>query len=162
MQVQQTENTMENLKKLNAHVNANVSEADKYMSVYKPKVLIIEDDLDAVNLIERILININSDVEVSWLSSSEEAYYRLTKFKRENWTMPYDLIISDIFLDGEETGLDLYRKTNKLYPEIPFIATSGTSIAKYFESTNMNIPVFLPKPISLAEWKAVLGEFIKG
>ena len=68
-----------------------------YSQVYKPKVFIIEDDLDSVNLIERILLSINSEAEITWVASSEEAYYKLSMYKRENWKMPFDLIISDIF-----------------------------------------------------------------
>lgn len=154
------------MQQQNVQVSSQVVTGDSegtvqtYSQVFKPKVFIIEDDLDSVNLIERILLSINAETEITWVASSEEAYYKLSMYKRENWKMPFDLIISDIFLEGEETGLDLYRKTNKLFPEIPFIATSGTSIAKYFESTNVNIPIFLPKPVRLSEWKSILTEFI--
>lgn len=136
---------------------------ESYLNVqeYRPKILIVEDDLDMVDLLEKILLSINPSAEVSWSSSAEEAYFRLCSQKINNWDSPYDLIIADVFLDGEETGLDLYRKSLGLYPGIPFIATSSTSIEKFYTKYGFNkIPIFLSKPIQYSEWKQVLKDLI--
>ena len=128
---------------------------------FRPKVLIVEDDLDMVDLIEKILISINPSTEVSWASSAEEAHFRLHSQKSGNWDSPYDLIISDIFLEGDETGLDLFRKCQGLYPDIPFIATSSTSIDKFYSKYGFSkIPLFLSKPVQYNEWRSVLRDLL--
>jgi hypothetical protein len=64
-------------------------------------------------------------------------------------------------LEGDETGLDLYRKCLGLYPEIPFIATSSTSIEKFYTKFGFNkIPIFLSKPVKYHEWKTVLKDLL--
>jgi response regulator of citrate/malate metabolism len=128
---------------------------------YRPKVLIVEDDLDMVDIVEKILISINPTTEISWASSAEEAHFRLHSQKIHNWDSPYDLIIADIFLEGEETGLDLFRKCQGLYPDIPFIATSSTSIDKFYSKYGFSkIPLFLAKPVQYSEWKSILQDLL--
>lgn len=128
---------------------------------YRPKVLIVEDDLDMVDIVEKILLSINPATEVSWASSAEEAHFRLHSQKIHNWDSPYDLIIADIFLEGEETGLDLFRRCQGLYPDIPFIATSSTSIDKFYSKYGFSkIPLFLAKPVQYSEWKSILQDLL--
>ncbi len=128
---------------------------------YKPKVLVVEDDLDMVEIVEKILKSINPHTEVSWASSAEEAHFRLHSQKIHNWDSPYDLIIADIFLEGDETGLDLFRKCQGLYPDIPFIATSSTSIDKFYSKYGFSkIPLFLAKPVQYSEWKSILQDLL--
>lgn len=128
---------------------------------YRPKVLIVEDDLDMVDIVEKILLSINPSTEVSWASSAEEAHFRLHSQKIHNWDSPYDLIIADIFLEGEETGLDLFRRCQGLYPDIPFIATSSTSIDKFYSKYGFSkIPLFLAKPVQYSEWKSILQDLL--
>lgn len=118
------------------------------------RVLIVEDDMELSSVLERVLHEIDPHMSTECVSRTEDAVSRLRKSER-NHSHPYDMVVADIFLEGESTGLDLWKICNESLPNVAFIVTSALSPEKFFKAigTEMIAPPFLPKPFSLTECK---------
>lgn len=75
------------------------------MNVRAKKVLIAEDDLAQKSLWESFFSSAKNQIDLHWTVSCEEALKLIQKSHSEN--TPFDLIITDIFLAGSGTGMDL-------------------------------------------------------
>ena len=65
---------------------------------------------------------------------------------------PYDLIVIDIFLDGRETGVDLWDHLNEeSLQDVPVIMTSGISEERFADLMGKYsiMPKFLRKPFQM-------------
>lgn len=120
-----------------------------------PRILIVEDDLELKVVMDRVLDAIAPGAEVDWVTSTEEAMdlLRDRRFSTGKRSKPYDLLIADIFLEGESTGLDLYRLCQQELFDMPIMVTSGMSAEKFFQAVgpNMISPPFLQKPFLYGE-----------
>lgn len=124
-------------------------------------VFVIEDDPEMFTLLERVLRGIDPTVEVDWALSAEEAIDQLVSRIRRRKNLlreaepPYDLIVADIFLHGNKTGVDLWRTCTELFPRIPIVVTSGMSMEKFFRTLGDTAvsPPYLAKPFSIGECK---------
>src|SRR3712207_4701738 len=70
------------------------------------RVLVVEDDLTLKSFWSHILNDMYKKNKIDWASSEEEAETMI----RNRWmkAKPYDLVISDIFLAGQKTGIELW------------------------------------------------------
>lgn len=132
------------------------------------RFFVIEDDVELSFIWERILRTIDPNAQIDWATSAEEARARLnTKTKQGNGA-PYDLIIADIFLEGTETGLDLWRSYKSITPKIPIVITSAVPIDKYLAKVGIDLdfPPFLAKPFTVHECteliESILGQSKEG
>lgn len=106
-------------------------------SLQKKKILVIEDD-DAFNLWIGIVLKRLGIEEYKRVREVEDALKLLDN------ELP-DLIISDIFLEGKLTGVDLLKKSYK--HSIPtIITTSSTSEELYREIQQIENVIYLVKP----------------
>lgn len=106
-------------------------------SLQKKKILVVEDD-DSFNLWIGIVLNRLGIDEYKRVRSVEEAIQLL------DIELP-DLIISDIFLEGKLTGVDLLKRSFK--HSIPtIVTTSSTSVELYREIQQIESVVYLVKP----------------
>ena len=121
----------------------------------RKRVLLVEDDPYSEMAIGRVLSKIDPTIEVTWIKSVAEAEANIGR-------RHYDLIIADIFLDGESTGLDFWSQCESEYPEIPFVVTSGLPILEFFKTVGREAisPPYLPKPLDLEECGQLLGGFL--
>jgi CheY-like chemotaxis protein len=116
-------------------------------------VLVVEDDLDLSSIMDRILRNIDPGIHLSWATSVEGALTALRAAELQRPHEPYDLIITDIFLEGVHTGLDLWQTCRLQYTNISWVFTSSETFEKIQSSIDPNdkCPPFLPKPFLTAE-----------
>jgi len=110
-------------------------------------VLIVEDDRTLKPLWERIFDLIDEDIQVDWITTAEEA----EKLIRHRFISgrPYNLVIADISLDGNKTGIDLWNRYGEEANQ--FAIVSGYPISNYdFQShLDFGLPPYFRKPLNV-------------
>ena len=126
------------------------------------RILIIEDDVTLANLLVSILEEEFAGITIDWATSGEEAEYYLEREEKIFGSTPYDLVIADIFLEGEITGLDVWKMCDRKYPDINIIVTSSLPFAKFVSclKNEYACPSYLPKPFTLQECRDAISEFL--
>jgi DNA-binding NtrC family response regulator len=120
------------------------------------ELLVIEDDLLLKILIARAIALIDPEVRVDWASTAEEAAEMLS-------SKTYAGVLSDIFLSGGKTGLDLWEEVHARSPQIPFVMMSSMDLGDYFQRFEARTcPPFLSKPFKVNELtEALQGHLLK-
>lgn len=120
------------------------------------RILIVEDDLCLQNVISRVMHAINRHIALHWVTTAEEALEALKD--RQHSGQPYDLIVSDIFLSGETSGLDLWHKCQSQYANIPILLTSGMPVDQFLKEVGRDeiCPPYLPKPFFTGECRQLI------
>lgn len=122
------------------------------------KVLLVDDSQDVLVLIARILRK--AEAQVTTAESVAEAY-------RAFLETPFDLVISDIGMPGED-GLCLIRRIRSLENEnrlqrVPAIALSAfTQTQDHLKSLEAGFDCHLNKPVSTAQLLEVSSSLAKG
>lgn len=135
---------------------------DRLSLVAAPKsLLVIEDDLSLIELIDTVLDDMKPGLEWEYVTSGEEAIERIRRRGTARREAPYSLVMTDIFLEGEMTGFDVWLDTMQLYPNLPFVITSSLSFDRYFSILRgvKNCPVYLPKPLTVSRCQSVFEEY---
>ena len=123
-------------------------------------VYVIEDDIELSTLMDRILKNIDPKISLDWSTSAEEAIQSISSNWKKGIVLPYVLIIIDIFLDGEKSGLDLYKLCIEKYPTIPIILTSSGNL-KNILPINLGLsPTLLQKPFTVRKCKQIFKKIL--
>jgi response regulator of citrate/malate metabolism len=124
------------------------------------KVLIVEDDLSLSNLLCEVIETFSPEAEIHTATSGEEAEEYL-KREAEIKYSPYDLVVADIFLEGETTGLDVWKMCDEKYPKTEILVTSSLPVEKFksYLKNADSCPPYLQKPFSLEECMATIHEF---
>ncbi|AKS24629.1 two component, sigma54 specific, transcriptional regulator, Fis family [Leptospirillum ferriphilum] len=108
----------------------------------RPKVLVVEDDVVALDLLEEILKRGGFGVSVA--QSCEEALERLKKDS-------ISLILTDIKMPGK-TGMDLLKTVQDLYPELPVVLlTAFGDEHLWVEALSSGAIDLIPKPFRKQE-----------
>ena len=138
----------------------NVSNIKKH-SPYR--VFVIEDDFEISMIIERVLRSLNVTISLDWATSAETATSQLKYALSGSSKSPYDLIVADVFLDGESTGIDFWQTCQQLLPETPVLLTSSLSLDRFFAAIGQSCisPPFLQKPFSPRECRQVFETMLK-
>jgi DNA-binding response OmpR family regulator len=129
----------------------------------KPKILIIEDDVDLVAAISKMLESKGYDTIVSY--DPDEGNAKLKNIRP-------DLIILDVMFGnkGESKGFDFAQKlrTDKLYAEIPVLMVTAINTEKpYFifspdtDGEFLPVDAFLDKPVKSDELFMKVEELLK-
>jgi len=106
------------------------------------RVLFIEDS----QLLQEIIIDLLTDMglDVDSYTHAEGAWEAFR-------TGQYDLVMTDIMLEGAMSGISLVRKINRLQGEhgsVPIIATSGfDNASRKIELFHLGVNDYVPKPI---------------
>ena len=106
----------------------------------KPKLLITEDDLENQKFLQLILKR-NFEVDIC---DSEKTFYQ--KLSEDS----YDLILMDVSLNGERTGVEIVRdlKKNPTYKNIPVVCLSAHVFSNFQrKAIDAGAEVYLTKPI---------------
>jgi CheY-like chemotaxis protein len=117
----------------------------------KKRILVVEDDLALKPIWEHILRRQFTDYHLDWAVSCEEAQKLVSaSIVHES---PYSLIVTDLFLSGAGTGLDLVRFLARAVKSSPIVLVSVVEELalreKYGELlSNMQV---LTKPISVPQ-----------
>ncbi len=118
------------------------------------KALVVEDDRSQWPLWENILGSLGRDAEVDWVTTALEAQELLRQAFQMN--SPYDLVISDVFLEGPSTGVDVWNRYGEAAQNFVFVSgedLAGDEISKKLAFGN---PLFIKKPISPENCKTIL------
>jgi response regulator of citrate/malate metabolism len=128
-----------------------------------PRVLIVEDDLALTTVIDQVLYTIDPHIKCDWVTSAEQAAAKIKEMISESSDHPYDLILADIFLEGNKSGLELWEFCRDQFPDMPIVLTSALPVDKFLNSIgeNMICPPYLPKPFHLGECRQVLEGMLK-
>lgn len=128
------------------------------------KVLVIEDDKTMTVLLGRALLDMNSDIEIHWAASLEQSLKQLIQNTDIEQKQPYDLVIADIFLEGNGTGLDFFKLMNETYPQIPFLVISSLALDQVLQAldggTDSSHLTYLRKPFLYSQCKEKVREIL--
>ncbi|MAZ47274.1 MAG: hypothetical protein CME65_01845 [Halobacteriovoraceae bacterium] len=121
--------------------------------IYK-RVLVIEDDITQSPFIEDMLLEINPEVDIEWEVDGKIAINRIMKAQFGSDQSAFDLIISDIELEGELSGVDVFNFSLQITPQTKFLLVSGHGLNKlqkdYFK--NLAPLEYLQKPINITKF----------
>jgi DNA-binding response OmpR family regulator len=125
---------------------------------FTPRVLVIDDDLDTVNMLRLVLKSSGYDVTTS--TSWEEVSDRLLLAEREKKS--FDLIILDIMMPGR-SGFDIFNSIEVvLHPMPPVIFLSAKStIETMVRASDMGAAKFLAKPTTPDKLLATVRDVIE-
>ena len=120
----------------------------------KPKLLVIEDELENQKYIELIL---RQKFNIDFCDNKKSMFEFLAEEE-------YDSIIMDITLKGDSSGLDLIKeiKRKPLYKNIPIICLSAhTDLQDKSKAEKAGAEIFITKPVSPKALLTALGKVIK-
>jgi two-component system aerobic respiration control sensor histidine kinase ArcB len=123
------------------------------MDSAKPKLLVVEDDIEISRFIQKFMKN-HFDIKDCY--SSETFYERLKEDK-------YDVILMDIALSGDKDGLQLTRELREMeeYKDTPIIAMTAHVFEKDKENAfKAGVNRFLAKPVPNHELRDTLLEVV--
>lgn len=117
-----------------------------------PRFMLLEDDPVQIAIWEKVLYLANPLIHCAWVKSVTEAESVLESLSSKGETPK--IIISDIFVNGKENGVDLWRKFLKKNPNGPeFLMVSGISTKNYldfFRDDKVVPPPYLQKPLDIS------------
>lgn len=120
----------------------------------KPKILMVDDEVDYLTLLKLKLLNEGFDV-----LATDNAPDALLLLENEN----PDLVVSDVVMPGMD-GLELFREMRKsgAIADIPLIFLSGKSeTGMKVEALHLGAEDFLVKPVDLKELAARIRNVIR-
>jgi len=110
--------------------------------MYTYKVLLIEDNPLFLHLWNLILSQAMHVHKLDWAVSEKSA----VKLMREN---DYDIIISDIFLSGSKTGVDIWKTINPEACAFVFASSIEKKSFEQFVAGEDRPYLFLEKPLDI-------------
>lgn len=113
------------------------------------KVLVVEDDLSLHPLWRKIFSMSKHPLRVEWTNRAEDAENLIRM--RYRGGHPFDLVIADIFLDGSETGVDLWNRYGEEAHNFIFVSGLPTERYEFLMSLSYGCPTYLRKPLSFKE-----------
>lgn len=125
-------------------------EIREFFSKDYKKVLVLEDDDFQFSIIEELLLEINENIEIDRELDEHHGIYRFDKTINNPREKNYDLIISDIVLLNNTSGLRVVNHCKFISPDTKCLLVSALSLSKIFlkENKNNNVNVdIIPKPI---------------
>lgn len=122
------------------------------MLEYKTRILLVEDEEDAREILSFYLENVFDEVFVA--SNGKEG---LELYKKNSLNDKYiDLVITDIKMPNMD-GFELIENVTKINPEQKFIIVSAYKDEEYlFKSINLNVMSYFVKPLELKNMMELL------
>ncbi len=85
-----------------------------------------------IQFIDSIIDDLKPGLEWDYVTSGEEGIKKIRERGKVKNANPYSLVLTDIFLEGEMTGFDVWLDSMQLFPDMPFVITSSLSFDRYF------------------------------
>lgn len=134
------------------------SEQSQELTDFKSRgehILVIEDD---------------DDVRITTTHMLSELGYQVTEARNDEEALGViesgiriDLVFSDVFLQGSETGPEIVKKIRAQYPSMKILFTSGYTADQFededFQANNMG---FIPKPFEISSLSKKLRDIFDG
>lgn len=110
------------------------------------RVLVVEDDFSMHPMWESIIHSVDKDAIIRSAHTEEGAEQLIEKQRQLG--QDFDLVVSDIFLDGEKNGVDLWRKYGKKQTLFLFTSVIGKKeFAEMIGDDEDEFPLLLQKPV---------------
>lgn len=124
------------------------------------KVLVVEDDMALRPLWSHLFESKFDHITVEWTVSCEEAI-KMIQLANINKN-PYGLIITDIFLAGSKTGLDLINSEEVIKSGAQTVLVSSVDSREIVKKFSDLIPetVILSKPFDLRKYELILRDLL--
>ena len=118
------------------------------------KILIIEDEPVVISLLKRIIGAMGHEVVLA-----ADGQQGLDLARREN----IGIIVSDLQMPGDPSGMDLIRKLRSTKPQCPIVIVSGyPSPEAMGECEKLGITDFLTKPFEMTFVRSVIEGILRG
>lgn len=115
--------------------------------------LIIEDEQPIQQLLKRLIGNMGHDIVVA--GDGETGY----KLSQDN---EFDVILTDLRLPGELSGMELIRKIRAAQPDCALVVVSGHPTDEILEECKtLGITDFLSKPFEISFVRSVVDKILK-
>lgn len=115
----------------------------------RPRVLVVEDDLTLETVWEVVLQKTDRRIVMDWATSVGQATQMI--HSAEDHGTPYSMVISDIFLTGQKTGVDLWQNFRPLFQNRFILISTMDQIQMIKPLHNLGDPIYLQKPIVIPE-----------
>lgn len=122
------------------------------------KILLVEDDPQWQLIISRALKLVDPKLLIDTVTNVSEA--KLSLFLNPD----YSLVISDYFLEGHQSGLDLWKVSQHNSHMIPYLFVSGLQKSEFeilFDQMDPDHgnhrPFYMSKPFDLEKLKRIVG-----
>jgi DNA-binding NtrC family response regulator len=124
------------------------------------KILIVEDDLSLRPLWEVFLSRRFENISIDWVVSCEEALKIVDSANKES--KPFFLIITDIFLAGSGTGMELLASDAVAQSGAKTILVSAVDRDEIIEKFGHLLPhtEVMTKPIDFRKYERVIGNIL--
>lgn len=134
------------------------ADADIFLSSRMEKrVLVIDDDLYQIPVLDDFIKELNPYAIVDWEYDAARAISRIEMAAERQDEPMYDLIVSDIVLEGELTGVDILQYCHRYTPKTRAILISGQNHAllkKKFGKL-LNMIDFIEKPLKFSTFQKI-------
>lgn len=135
---------------------AEYEKASRMAGALTGNALLVEDSPTIANFLSDILRGMG--LTVTTLANAEDAFEIFRKRK-------FDIVISDVELEGDLTGLGLVRAIRRLdepFCRVPFLAISGTtSKERQFDVIGYGANDFVAKPVTPKELEVRVHNMVK-
>ena len=112
---------------------------------HHPRILIVEDDVTLRPFWSYIIDTVSPEAYVVWVTTEEAAENMIQR--RFEKTERFDLVITDVFLSGHRTGIDLWKRFGEEGPSFLLMSVlSPTKLAKMV-GEDVATPFYLQKPL---------------
>lgn len=123
-----------------------------------PKILLIEDDIMMKTIWQSTISKTIPSAQISWVTSVEAAEKNLAADPIEN----YDILIVDIFLSGDKTGIDFIKQLPENFKSFVILSSGlDEELSDEFKSEHSFELNFVRKPLSVIDCEAVLKKYIE-
>jgi DNA-binding NtrC family response regulator len=115
------------------------SETPELLRVRRPRLLVVEDDLELWKLIERAVRAANPDVAIHWAADASSARLALESYS-------FDAVLADFLLEDSSNGWTILSESRRLQPD----ARVGMASALPLRLPKAERCPFLQKPFDIA------------
>jgi len=130
----------------------NRSELSQIQNTPRKLILVVEDDVSLQPIVRRMVRKLDPDATIEWATDVDNAITLIDGHHDQR----YDLILADVILDGDRSGLDLIREceVKKIASSCVVTSGSGEGIlggAQY---------PFLPKPYDFDTFRKCIAPYL--
>ncbi len=123
-----------------------------------PKILVVEDDESQWPLWEHILSQYPNS-QIDWCSSEEEAERYICSAIQSG--QHYNLVICDIFLAGQRTGIDLWNRFGEAATNYIFVTGTDLQKTTLFNQMDFGYPILFKKPLKVKDVRETIEDMLE-
>lgn len=131
-------------------MNAEVLTTPTTLKILRPRALIIEDDKTLQPIWDYVLKLVQQDMTYQWVDNALAAELALQKAETDQH--PYDIVISDIYLSSQKTGIDLWKQfASSLKGKMLLVSSMSFNKLSRSMDNHTPMPLFIQKPLRMSE-----------